>query len=187
MDTEGSYGRPVIGLVRCQAAHLQVQHSGLTPDRLNGMRLVIFLGMLADQNNWDLKRSYLVPAELAATVQLYQTTGISPNEHGDFEWVHPMILQQRRNSQLSSERVAEFIRSMKRLHSSRKSSTVMYCVQAATVCQITILCQACWYKLPGGGGRDQFTTRKWNRDYLFSTPVSGVHPQKEVARRLQYS
>ena len=81
-----------------ESAEKLTEHAGLTPEGLNGMRLVICVGMLAAQSAWELRRMYQVPAELAATVECCQTTGMSPGQwvrNGGSELIHPMIAQQR--------------------------------------------------------------------------------------------
>ena len=94
------------------------QHTQLTTEGLDGMRLVIYEGMLADRNNWEQQRSYQVPIELAAVAERYQTIGINPQQwlrSGEKELVHPMIVQQRRRHTLSGATVTEFIKTMRRL------------------------------------------------------------------------
>ena len=85
--------------------------------------------MLADRSDWDLRRRYQVPAELAAAADRYQTIGISPRQwvrSGGNELVHPMIVQQRRTCTLSGEVVAEFIKTVLAFKGACKEH--VYCV-----------------------------------------------------------
>ena len=59
-----------------------LQHAGLTADGLRGIRLVIYIGMLANQPDWDLDKLYLIPMELAATLDRYSVGGLDP-----IQWV----------------------------------------------------------------------------------------------------
>ena len=38
-----------------------LQHAGLTADGLRGIRLVIYIGVLANQAGWDINKQYMVP------------------------------------------------------------------------------------------------------------------------------
>ena len=55
-----------------------MQHAGLTADGLRGIRLIIDIGMLANQDDWDIDKLYLVPNELTATLDRYIGGNLDP-------------------------------------------------------------------------------------------------------------
>ena len=57
-----------------------LQHAGLTADGLRGIRLVIYIGMLANQADWDLDKLYQIPMELAAALDRYSVGGLDPTQ-----------------------------------------------------------------------------------------------------------
>ena len=103
------------------------------------------------------------------------TTSISLKESS-----HHVILQQRRNSQLSSEMVAEFIRTMRRLLTPRGSlqPSCIVCRRQLPSRWMVILCQACWYELPGGGGRDQLTNNGTEIIHFLHQLVETIHKKR---------
>ena len=77
-----------------------MQRAGLTPDGLRGMRLIVYIGMLADRSEGDPGRIHQIPAELAATVDMYQTNAFDAGQwihNKETEPLHPMIILQREN------------------------------------------------------------------------------------------
>ena len=162
-----------------------VQHTGLTPDGLRGMRLIIYIGMLADRGGWDLNKTYQIPAELAATADMYQTHGLDPGL-----WVldkkgiplHPMIIQQREACTVPGDMVVDFIRAMKkslRRHGNLQRCCIL-CRKQLPVRWMVILCIVCEHKLLGGGGREMLTLRGIELVYLLHRLVEDIH-----SRRLQ--
>ena len=55
-----------------------LQHAGLTADGLRGIRLVFYIGMLANQAGWDIDKLYLIPIELTATLDRYSVGNLDP-------------------------------------------------------------------------------------------------------------
>ena len=78
---------------------------------------MIYIGMLANQAEWDLDKLYQIPMELSATLDRYSVGGLDPTQ-----WVQDtrgiplrQIVLQREYRALPSNIVIDFIRSMKRL------------------------------------------------------------------------
>ena len=82
-----------------------LQHAGLTADGLRGMRLMIYIGMLADRAEWDVDQRYQIPMELAATLDRYSIGDKDPTQwlkNAKATPLHQMIVQQREYCTLPS-------------------------------------------------------------------------------------
>ena len=157
----------------------------LTPDGLRGMRLIVYIGMLADRGEWDPGKLYQIPAELAATVDRYQTNALDARQwiqNRGTEPLRPMIILQGENRTIPSSMVIEFIRSMKVLLSryGNLQRGCILCRKQLPSRWMVVLCMACEHKLVGGGGRESLTWKGIECIYLLHQLVENIH-----SRRLQ--
>ena len=80
-----------------------MQHAGLTSDGLRGMRLLVYIGMLADRVEWDSGKLYQIPVELAATVDRYQANALDARQWiqgTGTEPLRPMIIHHSAEGEL---------------------------------------------------------------------------------------
>ena len=74
-------------------------------NNLRGMKLIVYIGMLANRDGWDVGKLYQIPAELAATVDRYQADALDAGhwiQDRGIEPLRPMIIQQRDNCAIPS-------------------------------------------------------------------------------------
>ena len=136
-----------------------VQHAGLTADGLLGVRLIIYIGMLANHESLNVDKLYMIPNVLTATLDRYIGGSLDPTR-----WLrdprgmplHEMVAQHRERRTMSQDIVQEFIRCMKRLlsgHGDLQQNCIL-CKMQLPVRWMIILCEGCEHTLVGGGGRD---------------------------------
>ena len=158
-----------------------LQHAGLTADGLRGIRLVIYIGMLANQAEWDVDKLYQIPMELAATLDRYCVGGLNP-----IPWLqntrgiplHQMIVLQREYRTIPSNVVIDFIRSMKRLlsrHGDLQRCCIL-CGRQLLLRWMVILCDGCDHKLVGG--RDTLSSNGIEVLYLLHRLVEDIHHRR---------
>ena len=139
--------------------------------------------MLANQAEWDMDKLYLIPMELAATLDRYSVGSLDPTQ-----WLrdargiplHQMIVQQREYRTLSCNMVIEFIRSMKRLLSRRGDlqQCCILCRKQLPVRWMVILCDGCEHNLVGGGGRGTLSSNGIEILYLLHQLVEDIHRRR---------
>ena len=130
-----------------------VQHADLTADGLLGIRLIIYIGMLANHENLN------IPNVLSAPLDSYIGGSLDPTlwlRNPRSMPLHQMAAQHRVQRTISGDTVIEFIRCMKRLlscHGDLQHSCIL-CKKLLPTRWMTILCEGCEHTLIGGGGRD---------------------------------
>ena len=126
-----------------------LQHAGLTTDGIRGIRLIIYIGMLA---NLDTGKVYMVPNVLTATLDRFIGGSLDPTL-----WLrdprgvplHQMVAQQREHRTIPGDLVLEFIRCMKRLLSCHGD--------------LQDNCVLCKKQLPTRWMRTYTSRRRWQR------------------------
>ena len=136
-----------------------VQHAGLTADGLLGIRLIIYIGMLANHENLNDDQLYMIPNVLSASLDRYIGGSLDP-----ILWLrnprsmplHQLVAQHRGQRTMSGDTVIEFIRCMKRLLScpGDLQHSCILCKKLLPTRWMIILCEGCEHTLIGGGGRD---------------------------------
>ena len=136
-----------------------VQHAGLTADGLLGIRLIIYIGMLANLENLNDDQLYMIPNVLSASLDRYIGGSLDPTlwlRNPRSMPLHQMVAQHRVQRTMSGDTVIEFIRCMKRLlscHGDLQHSCIL-CKKLLPTRWMIILCEGCEHTLIGGGGRD---------------------------------
>ena len=136
-----------------------VQHAGLTADGVLGLRIIIYIGMLANHEGLNVDKLYMIPNVLTATLDRYIGGSLDPTL-----WLrdpmgtplHQMVAQHREHRTMSQDIVLEFIRCMKRLlscHADLQRNCIL-CKKQLPARWMIILCEGCEHTLVGGGGRD---------------------------------
>ena len=136
-----------------------VQRAGLTADGLLGLRLIIYVGMLANHEGLNVDKLYMIPNVLTSTLDRYIGGSLDP-----IRWLrdprgtplHQMVAQHREHRTMSQDIVLEFIRCMKRLlscHGDLQHNCIL-CKKQLPARWMIILCEGCEHTLVGGGGRD---------------------------------
>ena len=160
-----------------------LQHAGLTVDGLRGIRLIIYIGMLANQDGWDINKLYKVPNELTATLDRYIGGNLDPTlwlRDPRSTPLHQMIAQQREYRTIPRDMVIEFIRCMKRLlsrHGDLQHDCILCRKQLPTRWMI-ILCGGCEHTLVGGGGRDTLSLDGIEILYFLHRLVEDIHHKR---------
>ena len=136
-----------------------VQHAGLTADGRLGVRLIIYIGVLANHESLNGDKWYMIPNVLTATLDRYIVGSLDPTR-----WLcdprgmplQQMVAQHRELRTMSQDIVLEFIRCMKRLLSGQGDlqQNCILCKMQLPVRWMIILCEGCEHTLVGGGGRD---------------------------------
>ena len=140
---------------------------------------MIYIGMLANQAEWDVDKLYQIPMELAATLDRYSEGGLDP-----IQWIqntrgiplHQMIVFRT----LPSNTVIDFIRSMKRLlsrHGDLQRCCIL-CRRQLPLRWMVIPCDGCDHKLVGGGGRDTLASNGIEVLYLVHRLVEAIHHKR---------
>ena len=136
-----------------------VQHAELTADGLLGVRLVIYIGMLASYENLNDDQLYLIPNVLSASLDRYIGGSLDPTlwlQSPRSMPLHQLVAQHRVQRTLSGDTVVEFILCIKRLlscHGDLQRSCIL-CKKLLPTRWMIILCEGCEHILIGGGGRD---------------------------------
>ena len=114
-----------------------VQHADLSADGLLGIRLIIYIGMLANHENLNNDQLYLIPNVLSASLDSYNGGRLDPTlwlRNPRSMPLHQMAAQHRVQRTISGDTVIEFIRCMKRLLS-RHSDLQHSCILCRSYCQ----------------------------------------------------
>ena len=136
-----------------------VQHADLSADGLLGIRLIIYIGMLANHENLNNDQLYLIPNVLSASLDSYNGGSLDPTlwlRNPRSMPLHQMAAQHRVQRTISGDTVIEFIRCMKRLlsrHGDLQHSCIL-CKKLLPTRWMIIFCEGCEHTLIGGGGRD---------------------------------
>ena len=136
-----------------------VQHAGLTADGLLGIRLIVYIGMLANHENLNDDQLYMIPNVLSASLDNYIGGSLDPTlwlRNPRSMPLHQIAAQHRVQRTISGDTVIEFIRCMKRLlccHGDLQRSCIL-CKKPLPTRWMIILCEGCEHTLIGGGGRD---------------------------------
>ena len=136
-----------------------VQHAGLTADGLLGIRLVIYIGMLANHENLNDDQLYMIPQVLSASLDRYIGGSLDLTlwlQNPRSKPLHQLAAQHRVQRTMSGDTVIEFIRCMKRLlscHGDLQHCCIL-CKKLLPTRWMIILCEGCEHTLIGGGGRD---------------------------------
>ena len=136
-----------------------MQHAGLTADGLLGVRLIIYIGMLANHEGLNVDKLYMIPNVFTSALDRYIGGSLDPSR-----WLHDprstplhqMVAQHRELRTMSQDIVLEFIRCMKRLlscHGELQQNCIL-CKKQLPARWMIILCEGCEHTLVGGGGRD---------------------------------
>ena len=160
-----------------------LQHVGLTADGLRGIRLIIYIGMLANQNGLDVDKLYMVPSVLTATLDRYIGGRLDPTL-----WLrdprgmplHQMVAQQREHQTISRDLVIEFIRCIKRVLScyGNLQHNCILCKKQLPTRWMIILCEECERTLVGGGGRDTLSLVGIEILCLLHRMVEDIHSRR---------
>ena len=132
-----------------------VQRAGLTADGLLGIRLVIYIGMLANHENLNDDQLYLIPNVLSASLDRYIGGSLDPTlwlQNPRSMPLHQMVAQHRVQRTMSGDTVIEFILCMKRLlscHGDLQHSCIL-CKKLLPTRWMIILCEGCEHTLIGG-------------------------------------
>ena len=157
-----------------------VQHAGLTADGLLGVRLVIYIGMLASHENLNDDQLYLIPNVLSASLDRYTGGSLDPTlwlQSPRSMPLHQLAAQHRVQRTLSGDTVVEFILCMKRLlscHGDRQHSCIL-CKKLLPTRWMIILCEGCEHILIGGGGRDTLSPSGVQILCLLHRMVEDIH------------
>ena len=160
-----------------------VQHAGLTADGLLGVRLVIYIGMLANHENLDDNLLYLIPKVLSASLERNTGGSLDPTS-----WLqnprnmplHQLVAQHRVQRMMSGDTVIEFILCMKRLlscHGDLQHSCIL-CKKLLPTRWMIILCEGCEHTLVGGGGRDTLSPSGIQILCLLHRMVEDIHKRR---------
>ena len=153
-----------------------VQHAGLTADGLLGVRLVIYIGMLANHENLNEDQLYLIPNVLSASLDRYIGGSLDPTL-----WLqNPRSMQHRVQRTMSGDTVVEFILCMKRLlscHGDLQHSCIL-CKKLLPTRWMIILCEGCEHTLIGGGGRDTLSPSGIQILCLLHRMVEDIHRRR---------
>ena len=160
-----------------------VQHAGLTADGLLGIRLVIYIGMLANHENLNDDQLYLIPNVLSASLDRYIGGSLDPTlwlQNPRSMPLHQMVAQHRVQRTMSGDTVIEFILCMKRLlscHGDLQHSCIL-CKKLLPTRWMIILCEGCEHTLIGGGGRDTLSLSGIEILCLLHRMVEDVHRRR---------
>ena len=160
-----------------------VQHAGLTADGLLGVRLVIYIGMLANHENLDDDQLYLIPNVLSASLERYIEGSLDPTlwlQNPRSMPLHQLVAQHRVQRTMSGDTVVEFILCMKRLlscHGDLQHSCIL-CKKLLPTRWMIILCEGCEHTLIGGGGRDTLSPSGIQILCLLHRMVEDIHKRR---------
>ena len=160
-----------------------VQHAGLTADGLLGIRLVIYIGMLANHENLNDDQLYLNPNVLSASLDRYIGGSLDPTlwlQNPRSMPLHQMVAQHRVQRTMSGDTVIEFILCMKRLlscHGDLQHSCIL-CKKLLPTRWMIILCEGCEHTLIGGGGRDTLSLSGIQILCLLHRMVEDIHRRR---------
>ena len=157
-----------------------VQRAGLTADGLLGVRLVIYIGMLASHENLKDDQLYLIPNVLSASLDRYIGGSLDPTlwlQSPRSMPLHQLVAQHRVRRTLSGNTVVEFILCIKRLlsrHGGLQHSCIL-CKKLLPTRWMIILCGGCEHILIGGGGRDTLSPSGIQILCLLHRMVEDIH------------
>ena len=160
-----------------------VQHAGLPADGLLGVRLVIYIGMLASHENLNDDQLYLIPNVLSASLDRYIGGSLDPTlwlQNPRSMPLHQLVAQHRVQRTLSGDTVVEFILCMKRLlscHGDLQHSCIL-CKKLLPTRWMIILCEGCEHILIGGGGRDTLSPSGIQILRLLHRMLKGIHRRR---------
>ena len=160
-----------------------VQRAGLTADGLLGVRLVIYIGMLANHENLDDDQLYLIPNVLSASLERYIGGSLDPTlwlQNPRNMPLHQLVAQHRVQRIMSGDTVVEFILCMKRLlscHGDLQHSCIL-CKKLLPTRWMIILCEGCEHMLIGGGGRDTLSPSGIQILCLLHRMVEDIHKRR---------